>query len=263
MFHEKRQFRAIVFSAPGVKGVSDLLAKVPDQEFLTIRDMESPIANVDVTHLQYLTTSQFVDPVLLDSITVKRGRKKYFRYDMYAGCLRRGRKAYLFAAVPFARMAYEVFGLLDKVTSNQGRYYQIADMKRLMGFLEADEEQSRRFAATSIRFQISGDADLATLSMAGGNVLTSSTFRRIKGKLGGIELVPHRMRLTHDSDIGRFVCECDGIGSFWCRLTSEGRNLIRFGPFLEVFAERNILRDEATYPLRKTVIEVEESEDVN
>jgi len=79
-------------------------------------------------HMYYMSETPFFDTELLADISVQRGRKTLYRYDVYAIEMRIKRRVLVGLAAPFARLATELFTKFDSLTANQGRNYIIAKL---------------------------------------------------------------------------------------------------------------------------------------
>lgn len=260
MFRDQRVFRAILLQSPKITSAADVVALLPKgkiKEFLPIiPDSDSG----GVWHAYYISKTQFTDSLVLSDERAKDADSDSYKYNLYFFEMRIRRKVYVGLAVPFSQMAVELFTIIDKKTVSQHRLYQVLDLPRVATFLQESDDIARQFSAKMVRFEVVGDSDSNKLSISGNNVFYSRVFARACKQLRGIQLVPKRMKITCIGDRWKCACECDGFGNIWVRVSNKGQSLTRMIGFFEPLFIRGLVREDSSFPLRRAVQELEESE---
>lgn len=262
MFRDNRQFRAVLMCCPKLTGLDAVRGALPSDRFTLIEDLGGASDNgTQVAHLIYRTESAFLDEDALANVKIEADGKVYYEYNMYVCIFRRKRISYLLWSVPLARMAAEVFGLIDAMAFAVGRKYLVPNLIALTEFLQSNDDDARRFAVTGVHFDVGGDSDTRSVLVRGANVLVSTFLFRTQSGLKGIQLVPKRIRMSEEGEASRFSCECDGFGNFWFRVKNQGHSLYHASAFLDPLFENNIIRSDRTFPLRRTMKEKEEADE--
>lgn len=258
MHRDKRQFRAIVLTAPRLEGPEAIVNCLPSAACGEVDEFDSGDANVSLRHMYYLSDKEFTSGPIDDALIIRKGRKQLYKWSMYYGHFRLKRRVFVFAAVPFSRMAEEVFGLVDAATKGIGRVYAVPDLNLIAKYIAGQQDDEERLVATGVRFQVTGDSDVNSMSLLGADVLSSRTLSRATKELHGIGLIPKRVRMSHTTPSARFGCECDTFGNYWFRVSGGGASVFRLAPFIGLLAEHRLIGDDPSYPLRKAVRELEE-----
>jgi hypothetical protein len=258
MHRDKRQFRAIIFTAPRIDGPEAIVSCLPTSSRGEVEEFVSDDANVSLMHMYYLSEKEFSPGPLEDDLIIRKGKKRLYKWSMYYGHFRLRRRVFVYVAVPFSRMAEEVFGLVDAATKGIGRVYSVPDLNAIAKYIAGEQDNEERLIATGVRFQVTGDSDVNSLSLHGTDVLSSRTLNRATKELRGIGLVPKRVRMSHTTPSGKFGCECDTFGNFWFRVSGGGTSVLRLAPFIGLLGSNNLIGDDPSYPLRKAVRELEE-----
>jgi hypothetical protein len=261
MLRDKRQYRAIIFSSPKLPNeecIPDYLPQTARGERETI---ESSNDDMTLSHMYYLSETEFASGPFDDESIVRKGRKQFIKWSMYYGSIRQRRRRLLFIAVPFSRMAEEVFGIIDSQTGGIGRVYCTPDLKAIVKTISSGGNHECGVTASGVRFQVTGDSEVNSLTLSGNDVLSSRTYLRATKELHGIGLIPKRLRINHASSLGKLVCECDTFGNYWFRVSAGGLSVFRLAPFISFLCENKLMSEETSFPLRKSVRDIEEAED--
>lgn len=250
MFSGQRDFRAVTFCS-SLHDVRKVLGLFPKG---ALSDELGVVGAADgmfvVYHGFYYSTTEYCDADTLKDVAVPFPEGVRYRYDFYVCHWKRGRRGVLVFAVPFSRMAADMFGLLEERGRAYRRQYKKLDLDALVSQLTAGSPLSEEIAATAVRFRVSGGDTVQSATVSGSDVFGSELYQRTQESLHGINLVPRRVRIRYERYPERFTLEADTHGNFWFRVSKDGANIGGLYHLLTALDNANLLQDTVAYPLR-------------
>lgn len=255
MFDGQREFRAIVFESKGVGSVEDVTSLIPSGSIAEELTEINGSNNFSIRHGYFYSATPFAPPEVIAEVHVPFGGAVKYRYDFYACKWKSGRRTAFVVAVPFAKMAKEMFAFVD---GSKSRKYRKINLQALIEGLAGGGDPSRTMTATTIRFAVTGGDRVRRATLSGPDVTSSQVYQRLTESLHGIALLPRRVRVRFDDDRLRATCEADLFGNYWFHVSKGGGNLVAFGAFLDALQESKVLEDAIAYPLREEIEDGEE-----
>ena len=257
MFSGQREFRGIVFSC-SLSKISDLLGLFPrnviSKERTQIGEIQSTF---EVLHCYYYSKVPYAPVEMLQEISVRIGRSTKYQYDFYVAKWQLRRTSVYILAVPFSRMAMDMFGVLEEKLHAYSRKYKKLKLDEFLVSLQELNTVSARIAATAVDFRVSGTDTVNAARMSGADVVASEFYKRTTKTLHGITIEPRRVRLRYKDEAIRFSMETNKHGSFWFRVRKGGGNLPWLVNVLSTLEIGGLLSDDNAYPLRASLVKEE------
>ena len=253
MFRYQREYRAIAFHAASLQSVPDVLGLLPKQSTALQETLENSTDQLEVCHAFYYSRSEFTQGKLLEEAKEK-GRRGMARYNMYLFRFAWKRQRILFVAVPFSKMATEVFDALHVGTRGMGLKYHAVDLGSLISCLTNGDGSITNHRLTAAKFDVEGDSAVDRLGMSGDDVVHSRSYKRICEGLRGITLSPLRCRLVYDDHEGtRFGMQVDLHGNYWFRVRQHAVNLAWSEHLFRFLYGEKLMMASPAFPLHRGV----------
>jgi len=263
MFEDRRDYRAVAFACPRLRGVADIAGLLPRNAVMDLRVLSEPASDLEITHSHYYSTNRFTASAELDKLVVTRRGIHFYRYDVYFLATSVKRQRVFLVAVPFFRMGIELFGMIRERSRGHGLLYQVVNLDRLLALLSSPIEMTTRPKISFAEFTVFGDEALTRLSLAGENVLQSVGFSLVRRSLTakGIGLNPRKCAILYDDHQGkRFRLQADSFGNLRFRVGFRAHNLPFAQYLLSFLYTGNVMDSTPAYPLRKGVVEEEDGD---
>ena len=226
MFQEQREYRSIAFVMPGLESASDVLSLISKESSRECQALPISTADFEIAHSHYYSETRFTPSEELEELKVTKRGAEVFRYNVYVFRLEWRRARVFFVAVPFFRMAWEVFPKLREAARGKGLQYQRASVDKLFKVLLSEEAVDNRPSIGLTSFNVLGDPLLQTLAFNGDDILHSQTYSRLRSSLGGVELSPKKCQIVYDDHKGkRFRLNTDYLGNYQFRIGKGAMNL--------------------------------------
>ena len=253
MFSGQRDFRAIAISSSlrDLPPLAELLPKDSVSKDFNIVGERKP--EFIVQHGFYYSTVAYASPELLADIRVPFGKTEKYRYDIYVCKWQRQKSICTVLAVPFGKMAADVFGLIEEELRPQKRGFERVNLDGLITQLKAESPISGDLTVTSLRCRVTGGDKVQSAIFSGSDVVASHLYRRTTEALRGIQLVPRRARLRFEQPPTRFSFETDTHGNFWFHVSKDGANIQSLYHSLIALDRAKLIERTIEYPLREGI----------
>lgn len=252
MFSGQREFRAVMFSVAKFDQSKDVLkCLAQDVRSDQLTAIEVSDKNVSIHHGFFYSSQVCAPPDVLKEVEVTIGRTKKYSYDFYVIRWKPKRTPSFIVAVPFGRIAEEMFGMLEHELGAKQRLYKHLDLQLLVDLLAESNSPLKNIESKAVRFLVTGGDTVKTAHLTGPNVARSKYYERTKKGLRGIKMKPRRVRFRFENGPAKFTLEADRHGNFWFPVSKEGGNLCWMAAAFEALATNGILSDTKGYPLRE------------
>jgi hypothetical protein len=253
MFSGQRDFRAIAVwsSSKEFPPLSEIFPKDAVAKQLTMVSDANP--SFIVRHGYYYSSTEYASLDVLADARVPQGRSFKYRYDFYACEWERPKGSCIVFAVPFGKMAVDMFGTVEEKLRPAKRAFERINLDLLVSQLAAEEPISSDITATSLRCRVIGDDKVQTAVYSGSDVIASQLYRRTTSALRGIRLVPRRVKVKYEQAPIRFSTEMDAHGNYWFHVSKDGTNVASLFEVLNTLDRANLVERTIEYPLREGI----------
>ena len=160
-----------------------------------------------------------------------------------------------FVAVPFLRMALELYPHLRSIASGRSVQYRTYHLDETVKKIRAGQNLEGAVKLSNVRYKIDGDSLLDTLIFRGKNLSPSPTFQKIlaAGPAKGTILSPERVRLAYDNDTQHLTIEMDTYGhcKFW--LSRRAANISALFDVMMFLHSNGLILESASFPFMKAL----------
>jgi hypothetical protein len=194
MFRHDRVFRAIAFSGKGFSDLASIRALLPANR---LSAAETPVTgpHLRAEHYYYYSQSAFTRNIdLLEKARAKWNGVEQYRYNIYFAEIQFRRQFTAVVAVPFWKMALEIYPHIRSATRGLGVVYRRLALDRVFIADKEIEELAAILKISRVSYGIEGDADADALEFVGKDLARCDTLETLKRGLSGPSLVPESVR---------------------------------------------------------------------
>jgi len=249
MFRHDRVYRAIAFSGPDVCDLSSVRSLFPKK---TLSSAEPAVGgpHYKVEHHFYYSTSEFTRNIdLLQKAKIRWNGVEQYKYNIYFAGIQSGRQLTVILAVPFWRMAREVYSHLRNATRGRDVVYKKIS---LTGAFEADkkvEALAVLLKISRVNYSIEGDGTADSLQFIGNDLAHCSTLDTLKVNLKGPSLVPQSIRIAYKKSFEeRFSLEVDKFGHYRFRVSKSGKSFPCLTEVFRALAAARLIQETSAFP---------------
>ena len=249
MFRDKRDFRAIIFNSPKIATSEQILGFFPKDLIQDIETIHKSDDILNISHAHYLTSSAFTSPDILKDIEVVVNGNTMYQYSMYTASFKINDRNVHLIAVPFSKMAAEVFNNFSISTRGNAIKYQKVDIINLINACRIGKNLEGDIKITRIELEIEGDSPTKSITMAGTNVPISKTFTSVTESLSELQFRYRRCRLLFDDKSNpKFSIEIDRFGNYLIPVRAKAKNLPWIVNILKFFFNESLIREDSLLP---------------
>jgi hypothetical protein len=249
MFRHDRVYRAIVFAAPSFKSTSGVMRLFPSGAF----SEEEPLLKSDaltVCHHYYYSRTQFTRNIdLLEKARVPAAKSDLYRYNAYLIRISDGPSPKFVLAVPFWRMAKEVFTSFRQASAGKGVNY----MRVSLGDVLPTAAKSAPFAAlikiTKVAYVLEGDGDCDSIEFGGKDLVRYKTMEAVRRFPKGPSILPQALRLSYNKSFTeRFTLETDKFGHYRFRVGHTNQSFFCLSELFKFLSQAGLIIPEQALP---------------
>jgi len=249
MFRDERIYRGIVFTSTTLKSSRDVKALLPRNSVVAAEKPRTlPFGSLE--HLYYYSETQFTRNIdLLNEAKEKRGGRVMFRYNLYVISTAMKTATYMMIAVPFSRMAKELFSHMRNVMRGQKFQYERVLLDRAIVASRDGLDAAALLAVTRVKYSITADPSMESVFLIGENVAKSQSHDRfVKNIEPGVTVEPESLRVCLDN---QFTLTTDNFGHFQFRVSKHAANLAHFPQMLKTLSELKLTEATSAFPHMK------------
>jgi hypothetical protein len=278
MLHDKRDFRAIIFSCKKLDNpdsIEALLATKPALGEPKRVQMASQYRSIEAFRTRYFSRKCYVrtfDPAKRAEYARMEQEGHPFDYDIFLLLDRRTTPPLAFIGVPFSAMAVEVFGRIHQGRPDTSFQYHRPMLQELVEKLQTPAGAVKGLRTEAISWLIAGDSGRCDqITLRGKNVAHSVVFSWLNAAIkaqqpnaaatlastskDGVEelaLTLRRLEVCYDDPGGRELLQLsfDRFGNYTVWVTDEGANLPMIFEVVDRLRKRRFLTGESKFPVR-------------
>jgi len=184
----------------------------------------------------------------------KRIRGKVcYRYNMYLLHIDPRGLSIFFLAVPYLRMALEVYPYVKAQGRGRQFAYQAVDLALLVAAVAENRNRGGSLEIRGVRFKVGGDDRADSLSLRGLNVPSSAVVKAIRDPLRrkGITLTPESARVSLSIPGRGLLLELDSAGHYKFWVSRNASNLVSVTDAMVYFDGESLLSQSLSFPLMR------------
>jgi len=224
MFRHDRVYRAIALSGPDFDDLGSVRALLPPK-CLSVVEPAVADEHLRAEHYYYYSRTAFTRNIdVLQKARAKWNGVEQYRYNIYFVGIRYRRQFVAFVAVPFWKMAREVYPHIRAATRGRSVVFRKVALEQVFRAAKAAEELAAILKISRVLYGIEGDVAADSLEFAGEDLARCDTLETLKANLKGPSLVPQSVRLAYKRSFEeRFTVEADKFGHYRFRVGKSGR----------------------------------------
>ena len=264
MFHQERDFRALIFSSEKLTSIEAVIRLLEDQPALgKPKRINVPTENESVKgcRVTYFSRNCFIrtfDPAKKKEFEDRKKQGIPFEYEVYVFVDRRSSPPLVLVGIPFADMAREFFGRIHDRRDDSFEYHR-PRIQEVVASLSAPASTLIKLRTVGLNWLIAGDAGRSDqITLRGSNVLQSDAFARVTHAMEGLNFVIRKMQVRYDDKTGheRLKFAFDRFGNFSIWVTDEGANLPALFDVMDRLKKKKLVARESKFPVKNRIEDV-------
>ena len=245
MFRDERIYRAIMFSSPSVRDLNAARGLLPKK---AISKAAPPIKcpHGSIEHWFYYSPNAFTRNIdLLKEVTEKRNGVTQYRYNLYLIGMTQGKTFSIMLAVPFLKMAKELYSHVRSETRGKDFEFNRILMNRAFELSKKGEDSAALLKITRVKYNIEGDGFAESVGFVGSHLAQCATLGSLMKGLEGPKLTPERVRLSMDD---RLSFDTDQLGHYWFNVSKNADNLQFLPDVFRMLAQLKLVEANSAFP---------------
>lgn len=264
MFHQERDFRALVFSSKELTSIEHVVKLLEDRPRLGKSkhiEVETGIESVRGCRVKYFSKNCFIrtfDPARKKEFEDRKLKGIPFEYEVYVFIDDRSNPPLILVGIPFADMAREFFGRIHDRRDESFQYHR-PKLQELVTSLSAPASTLIKLRTVGLNWLIAGDAGRSDqITLRGSNVLQSGAFTRVTEAMKGLKFVIRKMQVRYEDKAGheKLKFSFDRFGNYSIWVKDEGANLPALFDVIDRLSKKKLVATEAKFPVKNRVEDV-------
>ena len=263
-FREKRYFRAIMFSSPDIKNLSQAAKLVGgiDSKPLKWKKTSGIFTDIDGVRLKFNSDRFYLrsgNPTVREAFQASR-RTDTFSYEVDVLRYRMNDEALFLVAAPFSGLAIELIKNIEEKKGSADFRYLKPSLKMLYQYLVEDRSKGGVTTA-AINWYVSGEENfLNQITLRGTNIAQSKVFDElVKGEklfnLEGVRFSVRRIQVLAENifaDSGGLKVTFDRSGQAAIWVTQDALNLREFFGLFKILQNAKVMEQSVSAPFAST-----------
>lgn len=251
MFRDEQNYRAVAFCLQDVKSAEQLIEYFPKHIIEPADSILRDGKGFEVFHCYYYSPKIFTGLEIPEDYQKKIRGVGHYRYNIYFLSTKTKHKRIFFVAVPFLRMALEVYPIVRDKNAGRSTRYQMIDLPELVNAVTEDRHMDGALTITRIKYKIDGDSLVDNCVLRGKDIPHSKTLKLMSEPLrneGGVTLDPEQVRLTLSQPSLKLVLEVDKSSHFKFWLGKKAYNLPGLSAIMSFLQQERLILESASFP---------------
>jgi hypothetical protein len=263
MFRDQQNYRAVAFRAPHIEELGDLTCFFPPRTVTKAEQTVPSSRGFEVMHCYYWSPDQFTRAEIPSEFQKRVSGVRYYRYNMYFFQTSSPKGKVFFVALPFLRMALDVYPRIKDAARGTGIRYQTVDLEALLKAVKQNRHLDGAITITRARFKVAGDELTDTLLVSGQDVPHSGVVRTVFPAMDKLSIAAkaERLRLSVAGTSLRFNLELDDAGHYKFWLAKNAYNLPAMAVVMPYLHKEGLVAETTSFPYMRSLREEEEEQD--
>ena len=262
---EQRIYRAIAFSYDGLTGL-DTVKKLFDGKTLSAPNLLKAHDGFVGQHFHYYSSIQFSNAEYLEKIKTKKYGQEVYCYNMYWLWFNYDNLNIVIIAVPFLKMALNIFELIKIGTRGKKLVFHRVDIEKMIEAIKSKKNMDGHIKITKFDSLVKGDSTISRIAVNGADTIHSKTLKTINSSLfrTGVSLSLKSCNITFNNHKGEsFTLFADRWGNYSIRIGKDASNLPALRHFISYGANEKIIMETQVFPIFKGKVDEGNTAELN